>query len=67
MTNWKPIETAPKDGRTILACGRGTDGYFVCDVKWKHETWMLFDPALDDHSFPTDYLTHWMPLPEPPK
>jgi hypothetical protein len=57
---WQPIETAPKDGRVILApvdfqpfvallswCDDDTD--------WIDDFGMVFHP------------THWMPLPSPPQ
>jgi hypothetical protein len=69
--NWQPIDTAPKDGRVIVVRhNRGTWNYpkdqknicCVC-VFWNGHTWHQFGPD----SFPDSQLTHWMPLPEPPK
>lgn len=65
---WQPIETAPRDGTTILmgkfhdgdfywmASGRIEDGQFWCD--FPDEFFVPFS-----HQNPT----HWMPLPAPPK
>jgi hypothetical protein len=58
MTEWQPIETAPRGGEPILLW---SDDQGVCigchsgDVWWDnlYEPWR-FEP------------THWMPLPEPP-
>lgn len=65
MTEWQPIETAPKDGaflaceenkRPYVALWLGMDHPRVDESGW-YEHW-TFDPVNP---------THWMPLPAPPK
>jgi hypothetical protein len=63
ICEWKPIEVAPKDGRSILAIWRwgdnpenGAETHMV--VRWCG--WW------DAHGFTHPEPTHWMPLPEPP-
>jgi len=61
---WQPIETAPKDGTTIFAYGAWPMFPTVPDVcfcNWdEDEQWWAFDGE-------EMLLTHWMPLPEPPR
>jgi len=55
---WQPIETAPRDGRFILAWG---PEWGTSDVAWFGEVsdrWFTMSNATG--------LTHWMPLPEAP-
>lgn len=57
---WRLIETAPTDGRQVLACFKG------------QFSWVIFTAAAapqsgggvwaPGHATPT----HWMPIPEPP-
>lgn len=63
MSEWKPIETAPKDRSSILV---------YCDEnQCQFESW--FDSDVGAFVFPFwgwggDFNpTHWMELPEPPK
>lgn len=64
LAGWQPIETAPKDGTTVLVELAGdppTTAYF--SEEWG---WLLATPgggATDRRCNPT----HWMPLPESPK
>jgi hypothetical protein len=74
MSEWQPIETAPKDGRAILllplhgftaTVGRWDDRYtrqWHALVAGEDANWSDLggrDPIFD--------ASHWMPLPEPPK
>lgn len=61
MSEWQPIETAPRDGTLILLCetphnwiGIGRHVDLPNDKLWLLENgWQV-------------YATHWMPLPELP-
>ena len=77
MSEWKTIDSAPKDGTHILGASE----------KYVHESWFVRDKIKLDssgsfyNSLPKDtgigkwfidhntffIPTHWMPLPEPPK
>jgi hypothetical protein len=65
MSNWQPIETAPKDGSYILATpcfGTSTQIYQIYfDNRKKVNKWKYGRLNL------TANPTHWMPLPPPPK
>lgn len=79
---WQPIETAPKDGEPILATN-ASYAYTLqrCGVYYWEGGYQAVTPdglgpligagwmhQVDDFEDPrADYLTHWMPLPEPPK
>lgn len=77
MSEWKTIDSAPKDGTVVL---------LFCPKSWDSEGvrvgWWCTSPAehnfddsgwYDDESASHDVSdlygepTHWMPLPEPPK
>lgn len=59
MSEWHPIESAPKDGSWILG---SDDSEGVCIVQYLDGDWYQ---ERDDT--PLLELTHWMPLPELPK
>lgn len=62
MTDWMPIETAPKNPTDyILACN--TIMPFV--VYWTGDYWRLYGTY--DITGKVSGLTHWMPLLQPPK
>ena len=67
MMEWKPIETAPKRKVIDLWLVDTTSGagFRVTDCKWdKNEK----DWTQNGNGFRFHYIiTHWMPLPEPPK
>lgn len=66
---WQPIETAPKDGSKIIGYpffGR------VCIAEYLNlacieKGWFVDESSQDGLGFDDVKLTHWMPLPAPPK
>ncbi len=68
MTDWQPIETAPKDGTDILVC---EPGYVMAIVSWhpvktkKAARYPGYWANLLGSNW--YYPTHWMPLPEQPE
>src|SRR3974390_2617997 len=66
MPGWQPIETAPKDGPTIIVHRPNFDGDYIPQVgiDW----WMFrLDGDCWANSRENCQPTHWIPLPEPPK
>ena len=67
-SGWQPIETAPKDGRVLLAYWGDTPQF----IGWDGEGWrVLMPPARGmgfgiHGNFAPFQPTHWMPLPAPP-
>jgi len=60
MSEWQPVETAPRDGTYFLAYDLEMDQYWVCF--WdKREEWFS-----DGNFYDKINLTHWQPLPTPP-
>lgn len=73
MSEWQPIETAPKDGTKILvACAYG--GVEIsewCELErfhWEHVDGNLWRKVEEEPScfWNSNHPTHWMPLPPPP-
>ncbi len=64
MSEWQPIETAPRDGTEVLTFGKhGTsvlfwDDEYAAEKCWREKSAWL---ALRDEP------THWMPLPPAPE
>lgn len=68
-SSWRSIETAPKDGTIFLGTGFdfgcvGNTRHFVV-AHWSLER-MRFEPD-DMGDYELTHLTHWQPLPAPPK
>lgn len=69
MSEWQPIETAPRDGREIIAYRpfafkHGDAAICVCrSTAEKHFAW----DGGENYTDRANTATHWMPLPEPPK
>jgi hypothetical protein len=63
MTEWQPIETAPKDGTKIIVYRPNAEYQPIVGVDyWSKELGNVWANS-NEHRQPT----HWMPLPEPPK
>jgi len=73
MSEWQPIETAPRDGTRILVhyrsgpytkqCWSANEASrFIRVARWKDGKWILDMPG----HYRTD-ATHWMPLPPAPE
>jgi len=75
MMEWQPIETAPKDGSEFLAYDSNSEKCDVCHCillgGYPRLVQVQFDaelgPLEDEFGYRTENITHWMPLPEPPK
>lgn len=79
MTDWQPIETAPKDGTAIWLWydGAACIGYGEPASILEPETVWILKTGFRRHEGRVDdvygcyahhvHPTHWMPLPDPPK
>jgi hypothetical protein len=70
MSEWLPIETAPKDGSAVLGYFPGYDGVSfarrdVIAMYWSGWGGGIWDCASSGHHIHQS-PTHWMPLPSPP-
>ena len=67
MTNWQPIETAPKDGY-ILVFGPDQMDIAAWEPHWPNGgAWLRMQTAeYDNDGALVKTPTHWQPLPEPP-
>jgi hypothetical protein len=61
VSEWQPIETAPKDGRKVLIAYEDLHGKPHCAISrwyWKRGGYWSAHAHVD--------VTHWMPLPSAP-
>ena len=69
MTDWQPIETAPKDGTVICLAGYCDDDTWAVGSRWFFwaDYWRKYrEPFGEGFGRGTPAPTHWMPLPPPP-
>lgn len=73
MTDWKPIDTAPKDGTAVLLWARLStyppepDNYFRIVGFW-HRAIARWKVAPEHLNAQEELIaTHWAPLPQPPQ
>lgn len=65
--NWQPIETAPKDEQTRVLVWIDDKNYTGCAFA---RLWFYRDGRLGGGAegfYGNWNITHWLPLPEPPK
>jgi len=72
MTEWQPIETAPHETPVIiLRDGIPCIGEKRTEIPSFEDTYNAFDywddPNNDGQCWDECLITHWMPLPAPPK
>lgn len=67
MTEWQPIETAPRDGTRIIVYRPKFDGDYIPQVGW--DFWMTgsYYSECWGKSRKDCPPTHWMPFPDPPE
>jgi len=57
---WKPISSAPKDGTRVLIAGcNQVDLGLWCGEGWIDDGFLGYENE--------NWITHWMPLPAPPR
>lgn len=65
--DWQPIETAPKDGTSILGYPHFRVTHWQAEDCYPAPGWVSeWDYSLELYITDTK-LSHWMPLPEPPQ
>lgn len=62
MSDWQPIETAPKDGTRVLVADE--DVWMAVARYWPCNSYWIEDAASGMKLNPP---THWLPLPPPPQ
>jgi len=67
--DWRPIETAPKDGTDVLVSRRDKDGFeWFAVAQWWVRAWAFMSGRPGDMPALIGFTpTHWRPLPSPPK
>lgn len=68
---WQPIETAPKDGSSVMLAREDDDFSWVCEGHWDraglHSGWYAANTHWTDATGDALDPTHWQPLPAPPR
>jgi hypothetical protein len=73
-SGWQPIETAPKDGSTILIVKADAEVPDACTAHFRNgrwacmttEDWDASSEEVRDFAWYLNDATHWMPRPTPP-
>ena len=62
---WQPIETAPRDGTSIMIFSKFFHLPIVASGHMKHGIFYWLG-VFSGQGLPDDAFSHWMPLPKPP-
>ena len=65
QAKWQGMDTAPKDSSMFLAYSKFYDVQVLCYFNERLKTYQGANATWS--LIPANKLTHWMPLPEPPK
>lgn len=63
MSEWQPIETAPRDGTRVLLCGDPGNPEVVIGANWND---IVTPNCFHVPGWGYWWPTHWRPLPAPP-
>lgn len=63
MSEWRPIESAPKDGRRIIVGWPGVTG----NTGYYSQGQRAFCDRMTRRPYFPEQPTHWWPLPDPPE
>ena len=63
VSDWQPIDTAPKDGTLILGY-EDLGGGVYRETKWEERRWVWYE-IIDGYDAEWN-PSHWVPMPPPP-
>ena len=66
MSEWQPIETAPKDGKEILISYNYDGNIFFYVVSWVDDPEGFHWEITASERLSETYITHWMTIPHVP-
>jgi len=66
MSEWKPIETAPKDCAFLGYMQLTSEAWMIATMYWAGNEFLCFE-FYSDNTEHSVQPTHWQPLPPPPK